>query len=581
MIRFPLTSILMTLALLAFASTTRAEEEAVPAAPATAPHSAIMPVKIKPVQEGADGVSKAAPDIEQQNDIDADTLALYSTQSDGSFGPNLWKGMSREEVIKGIHALPVPQSSPATRELTLRVILSKADVPPSSAKPPEPGVFAARMSKLVEMGAYREAMSLYEKLDSPAVNAEAALAGMKAFIGNGQVAIACLEQKALDQSLKSDDPFWKHLDVFCQNFIKVDNDMSGDDSQSLMRASLAYVASEKTVSPAQFEDLNNRTLIELLVLSKAGILDRGKWSVMTAGKLSPAVVSFLLALQPTNVEQKLSLFTVAVDDGLRSPDDLAAAYKEVAASTTPHGDWAPFLNAFSKISVATSDAEKLKLLKPLLANVTILTPSAYAPLVPVLTELKPATPLTPDDARMILRVFINAGAQIPPHWVAYAYEGLEAPSDSGESLLIEAWNNGAKTPLKDGEKPPAQPKAAKPKLTPELAYVLILQAYLQPEAKDEAAEKPAYDNFLSLTGVNNYVMPSGELTESLKKAAQAGSLGKILLYSLQTLNGQPLDQVHPQALSQVLKALKTAGLSEETVSLAHEALEGLTTKKEN
>ena len=76
-------------------------------------------------------------------------------------------------------------------------------------------------------------------------------------------------------------------------------------------------------------------------------------------------------------------------------------------------------------------------------------------------------------------------------------------------------------------------------------------------------------------------MPSGELTESLKKAAQAGSLGKILLYSLQILNGEKVDQIHPQTLSQVLKALKTAGLSEETVSLAHEALEGLTNKKEN
>jgi hypothetical protein len=77
-------------------------------------------------------------------------------------------------------------------------------------------------------------------------------------------------------------------------------------------------------------------------------------------------------------------------------------------------------------------------------------------------------------------------------------------------------------------------------------------------------------------------MPSGELTENLKRAAASKHLGKIIMYGLQALNGQPADQIHPSVLSQVLKAFKTAGLSEETSSLAHEALAGLTKeKKEN
>ncbi len=555
-------------------------DEAAPDTPTT-PHSTILPVKIKPVQEGADGVSKAAPDIEQQNDIDADTLALYTSQSDGSLGQNLWTGLSRDEVIKGLHALPVPRFSPSLRELTLRVLLSKATVAPSKADPPVTDVFAARMSKLIELGAFREAMSLYEKLDSPATTAEAALAGMKAFVGNGQVAIACLEQKALDPTLKSDDPFWKDLDQFCQTFIKGDAQSGPDDLQSLMRAAVAYAEAEKIVSPSQFEDLNSRSLIHLMVLSKAGILDRGKWSVANAAKLDPSVIAFLLAQQPEKVEQKLSLFTVAVAHGIRSPQDLETAFKETAASPVPHGDWAPFLNTYTKLVNAGSDADRIKHLKTLLALSDTVTPVAFAPLTPLLTELKPAAPLTADEARIVLRSFISAGAQIPLAWVSYAYGQPSDGVDSGESELLAVWNNPVSDPPKEGQKTSAPAKAKKPPLTKELAYSLILQAYLKDEDQTSPADKPAYDNFLSLTGPTNYVMPSGELTESLKKAAQAGSLGKILLYSLQMLNGEKVDQIHPQTLSQVLKALKTAGLSEETVSLAHEALEGLTTKKEN
>ena len=104
-----------------------------------------------------------------------------------------------------------------------------------------------------------------------------------------------------------------------------------------------------------------------MVLSKAGVLDNGKWSVANATKLDPAVIAFLLAQQPEKVEQKLSLFTVAVAHGIRSPQDLETAFKETAASPVPHGDWAPFLNTYTKLVNAGSDADRIKHLKTLLA----------------------------------------------------------------------------------------------------------------------------------------------------------------------------------------------------------------------
>lgn len=119
-------------------------------------------------------------------------------------------------------------------------------------------------------------------------------------------------------------------------------------------------------------------------------------------------------------------------------------------------------------------------------------------------------------------------------------------------------------------------------MDPDLAYSRVLQDFLSDTPNMPSGQNYTYDNFLILTGSTNYVMPSDELTESLKRAAASKHLGKIIMYGLQALNGQKADQIHPAVLFQVLKAYKTAGLSEETASLAHEALSGLTKeKKEN
>lgn len=547
----------------------------VPAEPApevaeepTPVHSRILPVKIKPIQEGADGVSKAGPEIEQRDAVDPDTLALYATQADGSFGPDLWKDMSRQDVIANLGKIPASTQSPAQRDLFMRLLLTKAEVEASSSDPSVPELFTVRMSKLIELGAYKEAGALYEKLEDPAPTAESALAGMQAFLGNGQFAIVCLEQKALDAKLKDEkNLFWKHLDTFCDKYIKTEGQESGDVSQSLMHASLAYTQSEKILPPAKFEDLNGRTLVELLVLSKSGTLDQGKWTVASAMHLNPSVLGFLLAMEPQATDQKLSLLTAAVASGLKSPADLEAAYKTIGVG---RGAWGAFIANPKNFGAAST-------LKPLLGKMSIFTPAAYTPFAAKIASADPVAPLNEEDARNALKIFIAAGTAIPVKWINLAY-GSEFTEESGESALLKIWNN---EPPKEDKKPSTQAKRSKEPVSAELAYALILKDFLKAEDVNSDEQKSTYDNFFSLTASGNYVMPSDELTENLKKAAKAKHLGKVVLYALQVLNGQKTDRVHPAALSQVLKALKTAGLSEETMSLAREALEGLTKKKEN
>lgn len=538
------------------------------------PHSRILPVKVKPIQEGADGVSKAAPNIESTaEEADSDTLALYTTQGDGSLGSELWAGMKREEVIAGLSALPVPAFSPVQRDLALRLLLTRAPVAASNDKSASGGLFSARLAKLIELGAFREAMQLNEKLESQADSETAALAGMQAFLGGNQVAIACLEQKALPAALKTDKTFWPQLDKFCQTYIRTDSD-SGDVTQSLMHASLAYMQTEKLSAPARFEDISSRSLIELLVLSKSGTLDRGSWSPAAAAKLTPSAIAFLLAMEPAQKAQKLSLLTIAVAHGQKTPADLASAYQD---GGTAGGDWKALLGGASKLGL-DSDRDAA-VLKDMLSKADALTPYAYAPFADAIAAVTPAAPLTSDQGRFVLDILLAAQHELPVTWVNFAYGSSYEAEESGESALLKIWSQTPENADKENKKPAPVRKG---KVGPDIAKSLVLQDFLSKSSPVGSGQNYTYDKLLSLTGSTNYVMPSDELTESLKKVSGTRHLAKAIMYSLQVLDGRKADQVHPAVLFQVLKALKTAGLSEETASLAHEALAGLTKeKKEN
>lgn len=566
---------------------------AAPEAPAATPepeqdpvtHSRILPVKIKPMQEGADGVSKAAPNIqpEEAEAVDSDTLALYADQASGSYGDKLWQGMSRNEIVTAIKSIPVSKNSSAQREIALRMILSKSQVPLSQSEPKSPDIFIARLTKLVELGAFKEALSIYEKLQNPPAIEEAALAGMLAFIANGQIAVACLEQKALDEKFEKKDPFWAQFGKFCQAYIENTSD-NADPAQALMTASLKFAQSEKITPPSKFEDLNNLSAVELLTLSKSGILDQGKWNVGTASNLEPRVVSFLLNLDPISSAQKLSLATVAVEHGILTPAQLGEIYTALSGSKLA-APWAEIIDSYAKIQDGKTviPNAKLKTLLGLVAQDSLMT-SALLPLADALMAIQASDDLSQAQAASGLRVLIKSGKTPEPFWVSKAFKILEpaAAEESAFASLLKVWGE-SEISTAENEKEPKTAKAdPKREISKEMAYSLVLKDFIAAEAGDKSGQKGSYDNFFSLTVSGNYVMPSDVLTEDLKRAAQAKHLGKVLLSGLKVLNGQKMDNLHPKVVYQVLKAYKTAGLSEETESLAYETLLGLTTeKKEN
>jgi hypothetical protein len=132
---------------------------------------------------------------------------------------------------------------------------------------------------------------------------------------------------------------------------------------------------------------------------------------------------------------------------------------------------------------------------------------------------------------------------------------LENETESGESTLIRILLDKTKSP---DESPP--------NLTNLILLVLNYANYPQKDVKN------AYDNILGLTASGNYVMHNGDILSSLKKSADKKLANQVVIRSLALIDDKPLDKLHPAELYQILEALNSAGLTEETILLTREVL---------
>jgi hypothetical protein len=589
---------------------TAPKTEAPAAHPKINPPTRVLPSKIKPVREAPDEMAKAAPatQIETEETPDPESLFLYSTQAQGALALDFFTGVSRTEIgatLSSLSSLPYP----SLRNLLLRAAGSDLDVSkfkadPAPAKdaenagPPPPDVFSLRLATLIKLGAFEEALTLYKKNEGAPPSSNAALRGVQAMVGTGQLALACLEDKALEESLKNENSdFWNDLDVFCKSLLSPVAE-SEDDATRLASASRIFLSASSKTEPKNWSDLNGMSFFRVIALQQGGALNALPLTISDVSTLSPEILA-LLASQPlTTPTQSLPLLANAAKRGILSKDALAERYSLFASANTPpySGPWGNFLTLYLKQSVTggpdliglltASDSAGLGSLLPIAGNYELADPSAF----------------TDSQARKVLKLLILADSQAISPWVSRVY-GEEKPAETekaqqdqidedqdGASNLIRVWlkdlpeipaTKTGKSPQKGAknEKDPASSPEVKENLnSDEMALALALQPFLA-KTPLKSTKNKIYDNILSLTAKSNYVMPSGELMDSLQKAAAARQTGRVVLDSVQILNGLRPDEVHPAALFKILDAYESVGLSEETSSLALDALLGLTGEK--
>jgi hypothetical protein len=259
--------------------------------------SPILPVKIKPRQDGADGISKAAAsvaeDTNEEEKIDVETLALFVTANDGSLGKDAWKNLSRDDVRDLISA-SVPPTLPVLRGLYVRALLTDASLSSGSAPADGNDLFTLRLKKLVEAGAFDDAFRLYRRLGTQTPTASAAQAGIDAMIGKQQLGIACLESKALDPSLRPATTFWADVQTFCNGLLgPASGPIDLDETQRQTNAARVFLTAEKFPVPSTLKDLNPLTSIRILALARTGAFDKIAINEKTFDGVSLRVVGLL------------------------------------------------------------------------------------------------------------------------------------------------------------------------------------------------------------------------------------------------------------------------------------------------
>lgn len=518
----------------------------------------VMPSKIKPVQAGnADELSRAAPEQDDPQPMDAKSLERLSPRPAFGFQNDFWKGITRQELVAFLSKPSFATKSKSIRDLTLKATLTaSSDLAP--AKTPEDNIYALRLEKLVNLGSFEDAQKLYKLNESSPPTPLAAQSAIESSLGNGEIAVACLDEKTFDSNLKTQSPsFWNNLGIFCQALL---GPVAGDDeSLRLQNASHAYLEIVKS-SVAALTDVNKMDLLSTIALMKSG-------------KLAPLLnTDDSIAIAEVD-DKHLAVLMHYANPSIENIPLLAESIRRGLIDNTKAFD---FLKGINLIDISNPYQAFLKeyfktpnspLVTDDLLSLTT-NPIQEILLYPLYTA--PETSIPNKHQRLSLRILALTNQDLPFPLVSAAYHETSAASfssiesdkkqlssapSSGEELLIKLLLEKSKTD------PVSSPPNAR-------ATLLALNQANYPQ-KDI---KNSYDNVLSLTEGDNYVMPMGDILSNLKKFANQKQVNQVVIRSLAIIDGKPLEQLHPAALYRILEALSSAGLNEETMALTREVL---------
>lgn len=510
----------------------------------------VMPSKIKPVQtNNADELSRAAPEGETAASADNKALELLSPRPAYGFQNNFWGASTRQDLIAFLDTPASVSHNKSVRDLALKAALTPS-APLAPSKNTDENIYALRLNKLVNLGSFDDAQKLYKLNESDPPTPLAAQAGIESSLGHGEIAVACLDQKTFNASLKAKDAaFWSHIDTFCQALL---SPVAGDDDTlRLANASRAYIEITKP-SVTTVTDINALDVISTIAMMESGRLSALVGAADQLGKIDDKHLSVIIHYAKPSAAT-LPLLAEGITRGIVSNAQAIAFMKAIDLKDISN----PY-NAFLKEYFKTPDS-------PVVTDqlLTLTTDRTRETLLYPLYAISDIA--IPNQHKMIsLRLLALTNQDLPTRLVDEAYatqtldhstESSNQDMDSGEKFLIKLLLEKAKS---NAQTSPDNVTAT--------LLALDYANYPQKDAKN------AYDNILSLTPTGNYVMPIGDILSNLKKSANQKQISQVVIRSLAVINDKPLEQLHPAALYQILEALNSAGLTEETMALTHEVL---------
>lgn len=536
-----------------------------------------------------------------------DSLGLYLSGNEGSLGSSVWAGLNSTALQEAIEALPDDPSTPTTRNLMLRALLTGFD--PAAMKPeavpqPDGRILQARLKKLNEIGAFKEAFELYKKVPNASQDQEdLAMEGLTAMMGAGQLALGCLEEKALKDSIKQNQDFWPDLNLLCDQFLSGSAvapdtmDTSDETRAALQRKSAAHtvVKERKLVAPQTLAHTDKTSILHLALLFGSGEYSLALYKPSEIAALKSRVIAVLLNWNTQRWEDELSVGAAAVGKGLITSTDLEKLYRKQLETLYAKGKpdiktlngWSKFLALYDDVLTINDQKTATARLKSLLALESEFGEAAYIPLARAVTDSKIAVnDLTKEEASQWLKLKLHARQSENPDLVAKLYpiekkdDSAESPQSPPKTLILASYPPPeVATEEPEKEAPKGKKEAAKEPPGPlaksrKQALSIVLKAFLDNPSAFSHNAPEIYEKDVDLTSEGDYVMPSEELRNNLAKSSDAELLGKVVLDSLMILGGENPDKLDPAVLGEVLEALSRVGLTQEALALAEEAKPG-------
>lgn len=549
-----------------------------------------------------------AADARAENPRAFETRGTLTRFQDGQVAQNVWAGVSRDEALELIRAIPSRFTSPVYFQMARQFLLSDApafgpDKEPKKTedgKPvaPRPEILVARIDKLLEMGGLRDAQTLYDALiDEVPEDFDLAYRNLLMLMLRGQLSAACLDLQAM-QPQHGANPRWQELNRFCriqftqgaerekllsdakfEAMPKLKDFLRGRgyrDATALGTESLAYAVATGSIGP-----------------SSVGLL------ASKAGAMPPLLLAVLQNLDtPESMPQKTCLAIEAARRGLIGTRDLITLYEK------PHYD-ASLLLDIGKTSATASGIHPCMIPTVLYQRIAsnlkdpALRDRAIREALDVMKDL-------PDAALWPMALYFKDFDVKNPANRKYLWRvaGIVA-YEKGE--MPESWASGwGATPKKDVKETPIGgvapfwpilqianpagdakaglnawrtqwPAEAKRIKSQDPIVPLLLSDVLAGEKAETGGKTKTkssdYENIFSLTFSRSYAMPSYGLTQRLADVIEKEQTGQSVALLLIGYGAIPPDQIIPHQMALVIDGMNKSGLARYARRFALEVLQ--------
>lgn len=520
-----------------------------------------------------------------------ETQGTLTDDGSGRITGNIWSGLSRSDALMLINALPARYASPTWYDVAKRFLLSDApglpegprakDAPPSD--PNRPDILIARLDKLLEMGALRDAEMLYDTVvgDFPD-DFDLAFRSLEILMLRGQMSAACLDLQAM-QAQHGKNPKWVELNRMC----RIQFAQGGERQRILNETKFEnYPAAGNFLRGRNVGTLSKMSTQELAFAVAVGLVNDNTARSMTskAGTLSPLLLSVLFNMDSENdMPERTCLGIEAARRSIASTRDLITLYEKTHyASDMLLNTGMPALGGLHPCTVPGILYQRIASAKDNMANRNLmirqamdlmgdLPDAAFWPMAVYFKDFDVHDPVNRKYLWRISRILAYEKDELPAGWaqgwgnpgVAPFWPVQAVVSNASDSEGLNLWRQ-------------QWPDETKRVASRDPIIPLLIGQSLNPEGaktgKKANQDFRDYENNLSLTFSRTYAMPSYGLTQRLNDVIKNNQTGQSVALLLIGYGAIPPDQVIPHQMALVIEGLNKAGLGRYARRFALEVL---------